>query len=210
MIATKHDVEALLSDTSAHDAALAHLQCLMDERYQYDASGAWGVVEPNGLTRLGLTTAEAVALGAVDRAVEEPVRAGPTLEEAVSARIAEAARACDAVLAPFWARFSECETKTWSKQLAEAEALWATPSLAAVPESGVRDPIPTIRGITAVTGEPIADFVAAVLKNDEDWTRITTAAIGQRQALVARINAAAATGSVDAVLAIRVEINLAA
>lgn len=72
MIATKHDLETLLADPATHDAALAWLQAIMDERYQYGAAGVWGIVEPNGLTRLGLTAAEAVALGAVDRVVPEP------------------------------------------------------------------------------------------------------------------------------------------
>lgn len=83
--ATRHDIENLLADASAHAAALAHLQCLMDERYQFDVAGVWGVVEPNGLTRLGLTAAEAVAMGAADRVVGEPARIGPTLEEVKSA-----------------------------------------------------------------------------------------------------------------------------
>lgn len=74
MIATKHDLTVLLADATAHGAALAHLQCLMDERYQHDAAGVWGVVEPNGLTRLGLTAAEAVEMGAVDRVVDESAR----------------------------------------------------------------------------------------------------------------------------------------
>ena len=72
MIATKHDLVALLAEAASHDAALVHLQCLMDERYQYDAAGAWKIVESNGLTRIGITLEEAVSYGAVDRVVPEP------------------------------------------------------------------------------------------------------------------------------------------
>lgn len=71
-IATRADVENLLSDNTHQAQALAYLQTLMDEEYGYDAAGAWGLVGGGGLERLGLTRAEAVALGAVDRVVAEP------------------------------------------------------------------------------------------------------------------------------------------
>lgn len=71
-IATRADVENLLSDNTYQAQAIAYLQTLMDEEYGYDADGAWGLVGGGGLERLGLTRAEAVALGAVDRVVAEP------------------------------------------------------------------------------------------------------------------------------------------
>ena len=77
MIATKHDLVALLADAASHDAALAHLQCLMDERYQFDVGGVWRIIEPNGLTRIGITAEEAVAYGAADNVIPEPVRTAP-------------------------------------------------------------------------------------------------------------------------------------
>lgn len=211
MIATKHDIAVLLADEATYIAALAHLQCLMDERYQYDAAGTWGIVEPNGLTRLGLTAAEAVAMGAVDRVVGEPAYFGPTLEQAQAVRIIEAAAACDAVLAPLAARFSARETLTWPAQLSEARALLADPTLAVVPDPASEeaktwvDPIPTLRGITAVTGEDLGAFAGAVVKNNDDWTRITTYAIGQRQRIVARIKEC---GTVEEVVAVDVAITL--
>ena len=86
MIATKHDLDVLLADPSTHDATLTHLQCLMDERYQYDASGAWKIVEPNGLTRIGITLEEAVSYGAVDRVVPEPEKIDNTEQLAFEIR----------------------------------------------------------------------------------------------------------------------------
>lgn len=73
IIATKHDLDVYLADPTTNDAALAYLQAIMDERHNYGPDGGWGIVEPNGLTRLGLTAAEAVAMGALDRVVDEPV-----------------------------------------------------------------------------------------------------------------------------------------
>lgn len=120
------------------------------------------------------------------------------LELAKERGILAAAAACDAVLAPLASRFSEYETKTWAKQLAEAQAILADPSL---PTSSY----PTIADIIAVTGEDAAAFAAAVVKNDEDWTAVTAYAIGQRQRIVAQIKAAT---SVDQVAAVDVTIHL--
>jgi len=72
VIATCHDMEHFLSDPESRSSALSHLQMLLDEQYGYDEAGAWTLVGGGGLARLGLTRAEAVALGAVDRVVEEP------------------------------------------------------------------------------------------------------------------------------------------
>jgi len=66
MIATLHDLQNMLAAPATHDAALTHLQMLLDEEYGYDASGAWAVVGNGGLARLGLSRAEAVAMGAVE------------------------------------------------------------------------------------------------------------------------------------------------
>lgn len=92
-ISTKYDLEFYLSDPSTHDAALAHLQALLDEQYGYDTAGAWALIGGGGLERLGLTRAEAVALGAEDRAVAEP--AGPDI-----AQVKEAA--CERLQAEKW------------------------------------------------------------------------------------------------------------
>lgn len=125
---------------------------------------------------------------------------GPTLAQAQAARIAEAKSACDTVLAPLAARFSEYERQTWGAQLSEAKALLADPTLTAASH-------PTIAGIIAVTGEAAADFAAAVLKNDEDWTLTSANVIGQRQAIVAKIKDC---DTVAAVLAVDVSITLPA
>ena len=142
--------------------------------------------------------------------------AGPTLAETVAARTTEAAAACSAVLAPLRARFAAGEELTWQAQLAEANALLSNPALAVVPEPGTEeartwvDPIPTIRGIVAVTGEDIGAFSEAVRCNNETWTAATTYCIGQRQRFVAAIKAVAAAegATVADVLAVPLEIAL--
>lgn len=125
---------------------------------------------------------------------------GVSLADAQAARIAQAKAAVDAVLAPLAARFSDYERQTWSAQLAEAQAILADPTLPA-------DKYPTIAGIVAVTGEAVADFAAAVLKNNEDWTRVTANVIGQRQALCAGVKACA---TLEEVLAFPVAVALPA
>ncbi len=121
-----------------------------------------------------------------------------SLADAVTARVAEAAAACDAILAPLAARFGVYERDTWPAQLAEARALLADPTLADLPAdtTGWVDPIPTIRTITAVTGEELGGFAAAVVKNNDDWLRVTAHVAGQRQAAVARLKACATLGAV--------------
>lgn len=121
------------------------------------------------------------------------------LEAAIASRIAEAAAACDAILAPLAARFGVYERDTWPAQLAEARALLADPALATPPQAGQVDAIPTLRGITSVTGEDLGAFAAAVVKNNDDWLRVTAHAAGQRQAAVARLKACAAMADVLAV-----------
>jgi hypothetical protein len=123
-----------------------------------------------------------------------------SLADAQAARIAQAKAAADAVLAPLATRFSDYERQTWGAQLAEAQAILADPALAA-------DKYPTIAGIVAVTGESVADFAAAVLKNNEDWTRVTANVIGQRQALCAGVKACA---TLEEVLAFPVAVALPA
>jgi hypothetical protein len=105
-----------------------------------------------------------------------------TVDEAVAARVKEAASACSAVLAPLRARFSDGEELTWKAQLDEARAILADPDL---PESDY----PTIAGIIAETHEDKGTFAMAVVANNEAWTAATASAIGQRQAIVARIKA---------------------
>lgn len=120
------------------------------------------------------------------------------LDSAKAAAIMAAAAACDAVLKPLASRVSEYETKTWQKQLAEAQDLLSDPSLSAAS-------YPTIAGIIAVTGEDAAAFAAAIIKNDEDWTAITAYAIGQRQRIVAQIKEC---GTPEEVAAVDVKITL--
>ncbi len=124
-----------------------------------------------------------------------------SLADAVTARVAEAAAACDAILAPLAARFGVYERDTWPAQLAEARALLADPTLADLPAdtTGWVDPIPTIRTITAVTGEELGGFAAAVVKNNDDWLRVTAHVAGQRQAFVAQVKAAGTVADVQAV-----------
>ncbi|MEA4857281.1 hypothetical protein [Solidesulfovibrio sp.] len=122
-----------------------------------------------------------------------------TVAEAQAARVAEAAAACDAILAPLAARFGAYERDTWPAQLAEARALLADPALATPPQAGQVDAIPTIRTITAVTGEDLGAFAAAVVKNNDDWLRLTAHVAGQRQVFVARLKDCATVADVLAV-----------
>ena len=73
IINSRQDLANLLADGTYQAQALAVLQTLMDEQYGYDAAGTWGLVGGGGLERLGLTRAEAVAMGAENRVVAEPV-----------------------------------------------------------------------------------------------------------------------------------------
>ena len=125
-----------------------------------------------------------------------------TVDEAVAARIIEAAAVCSAVLSSLRSRFASGEELTWQAQLAEAKAILADPTLAEAS-------YPTIAGIIAVTGETAADFAMAVVKNNDDWTAVTANVIGQRQAFVAALKAAAVDGATVAdVLAVPLNISL--
>ena len=86
VISTKHDLEFYLADPATSPAALAYLQSLLDEQYGYDAAGAWALIGGGGLERLGLTRGEAVALGAVDREIPEPLKINLTSQLASEAR----------------------------------------------------------------------------------------------------------------------------
>lgn len=195
MIATKHDLSVLLDDASSHDAALAHLQCLMDERYQHDAAGVWGVVEPNGLTRLGLTAAEAVEMGAVDRVVGEPAYSGPTLEQSQAARILAATAACDAVLAPFGAEYGAWETATFDQQYSEAQ----------VYQSSSTADVPLLAAMCVTRGISIAELAGKIIANRAAWVALTGYVIGQRQRIVGLIEKC---GSPEEVAAVDMTISL--
>lgn len=131
--------------------------------------------------------------------------AAQRIAEAVAARTLEAASACSTVLSSLRARFASGEELTWQAQLAEARAILADPALQATS-------YPTIAGIIAVTGETAADFAAAVIKNNDDWTAVTAYVIGQRQAFVAALKTAAAAegATVADVLAVPLSITLPA
>ena len=108
------------------------------------------------------------------------------MDEIIAARILEAAAACDAALAPLASRFSEYETKTWEKQLAEAKAILAGDTNPTI------EKYPNIGGIIAVTGESWGDFAMAVDANNQRWTAIVANVAGQRQRFVAAMKKAAA------------------
>ncbi len=169
--------------------------------------GEWAILR--GTEQL-LNTAASVAVDGVE--IVDPALAPPIgwdwrprppepseaqlISHAVDMRVAEAAAACDAILAPLAARFGVYERDTWPAQLAEARALLADPTLAVPPDPESEDPtrridqIPTLRTITAVTGEDMGAFAAAVVKNNDDWLRVVGYVAGQRQAFVAAVKAA--------------------
>jgi hypothetical protein len=160
--------------------------------YSWTVGGIVGIADVQSHLSANADTYRAdvrTALG-MGRVLEVVVE--PTLAEAQAAAISAAAAACDAALAPLAARFGVLERLTWERQLAEAKAVLADPTLTA-------DKYPTIAGIIAVTGETVADFAAAVLKNNEDWTAVSANVVGQRQALVARIKACTEPADVAAI-----------
>lgn len=107
IINSRADLENLLADDACRAQALATLQTLMDEQYGYDAAGVWGLVGGGGLARLGISRAEATALGALDKAVPEPVFDLAAYKNQVYASI-EAER--DARL---YATFTDSQGVTW-------------------------------------------------------------------------------------------------
>lgn len=132
-INSREDVLNLLTGEATHDQALAYLQALMDERYQFGPDWVWGVVEPNGLTRLGLEVAEAVEMGAIDRVVNEPE--GPSVDGILAAKSAslqaEKCRARDAGFLVEGVRFDSDQAARTSylelSDLLAADPLYSTP-----------------------------------------------------------------------------------
>lgn len=117
------------------------------------------------------------------------------LAAARAAKIAEAAAACDAVLGPLGVEYGRWETATWDQQYAEAVALMADPSAT----------VPLLTALAAARGMAVADQAQRILRNRESWSVLSGAVVGQRLAVVDRINAAA---TVTDVLAVEVVIGL--
>ena len=112
-----------------------------------------------------------------------------TLEQAVAARIAEATAACDAVLAPLGVEYGRWETATWDQQYAEAMALMADPAAS----------VPLIAALAQARGMDVGVLAQRIIRNRETWSVLTGNVIGQRLAIVDRINAAATVEEVQAV-----------
>jgi len=131
----------------------------------------------------------------------------PTLEQAKVERVTSAAAACEAALTPYGVRFCPSERDTWTDQVEQAKALLDDPSLETPPAPGQPDKISLLRAITAQTGESLSTLAMAIDRNREAWLVLSGLAIGQRQAICDRINAAT---TVDDVLAVDVTITLSA
>lgn len=125
--------------------------------------------------------------------VAAAIAAYDPLPSAQSARILEAAAACDAVLDPLAARFGRWESATWKDQLAEANAILAGDTNPTI------EKYPHIGGIIAETGETWHEFAMAVQANSELWTPLVISAAGQRQRIVAQIKACTTVEEVAAV-----------
>lgn len=115
------------------------------------------------------------------------------VQAAKDAAILQARDACQTAMTQYATRFPDLERQTWERQLAEAKAIMAGDAEPTIAK------YPTIGGIIAVTGESFADFAAAVVKNDEDWTAVGANLAGQRQKIVAQIKAATTVAEVEAV-----------
>lgn len=198
-IATKHDLEAFLADTTTHETALAHLQALVDERYQFGPDGTWGTVEPNGLTRLGLTVAEAVALGAVDREIAEPEYSGPPLEEAKAA-------ACAAIDAEAERRRLLVITPGAGQALEYQHTAEEAARVVAAPDPLIAAAYPFLAAeqtaLASTVGEiPLRDVAVAVLADRAAWLAYGAAIKAVRRKAKMEINAATTPADVAAVAA---------
>ncbi len=128
-----------------------------------------------------------------------PVKIGQawevSLEQAVAARISEATAACDAVLAPLGVEYGRWETATWDQQYAEATALMANPTAA----------VPLITALAQARGMDVGVLAQRIIRNRETWSVLTGSVIGQRLAIVDKINAAT---KVEQVMGVDVTITL--
>lgn len=117
------------------------------------------------------------------------------LDAARAAKIREAAAACDAVLQPLGTEYGAWERETWDVQANEADALMAAPEAST----------PMLDAMSSARGMDRADLAQRILRNREAWSAISGAVVGQRLAIVDKINAAT---TVDDVLAVDVNISL--
>jgi len=200
-INTRHDVGNLLADPDYHDATVAHLQLLMDERYAYDASGSWGIVEPNGLTRLGVTTAEAVALGAVDRVIDEPAQAVDltALQAAASVRIdAQAESLCNQVVTPGSAQMARYQRKeAQARGYLEAAAA----GLLSTDADAVAAAYPAVIGEVGITADTAKGVAEAIVARANAWWEYGDAVERVRLAAKRAVEAATDPAGVQAAVA---------
>jgi hypothetical protein len=159
-INTPFDLNHYLGNAGTKAAALAYLQSLMDEEYQFGADGTWGTVSNSGLSRLGLTRAEAVTLGATDRTVVKPAVAVDlaAVKTAARSRLDVAAEALrQTVLTPGIGQMATYQTKE-----TQARSLLQDPE----PDETKYPDIYNEVGITADTAHEVA---MAVLAAAEKW-----------------------------------------
>lgn len=149
-IATQADLVAYLANDATKAEALAYLQLLMDEEYQYGSDGTWGIVSPSGLSRLGLTRTAAVALGATDTVIAEPTRTDDVASAQTAAYAAINAKA--ETLRGTVMTLGSGQATTYALKLAEAVALLAD----ADPTEEEYPLIYAEVGITAATASEVA------------------------------------------------------
>lgn len=118
-----------------------------------------------------------------------------SLEQAVAARISEATAVCDSVLAPLGVEYGRWETETWDQQYAEAVALMADPAAS----------VPLIAALAQARGMDVGVLAQRIIRNRETWSVLTGNVIGQRLAIVDKINAAT---TVEEVMAVDISISL--
>ena len=110
-------------------------------------------------------------------------------------RIVAATAASDAILAPYGVEYGPYEMATWDQQYAEAVALMADPNAA----------VPLLDALATARGMAVAALAQRIIRNREVWSALTGSVVGQRLAIVDRINAAT---SVEEVAAVDVTIKL--
>jgi hypothetical protein len=201
---------------ASHDHALQYVGRVIQAPAEIDAGGNV-VAEPvfhdgeYAILRAEAAVLDQIAASALEGvAVVEPVPGIPTfggwqqrpavdLAALKASRIAEAAAMCEAVLAPYGARYCPSERDTWTEQVRQAEALLSNPALETPPAAGQPDPVSLLRSITEQTGETMAALAMTITRNREAWLILSGIAIGQRQAICDRINAAATPEALAAI-----------
>lgn len=113
-----------------------------------------------------------------------------TLAEAQAAQIAIINAACQTALNAITAPYPASEIATWPQQYAESLAYTANNTA----------PTPMLSSIAAASSQTVAALAASVITKATAYQAVSGAAIGKRQAMTAKINAATTVAAVQAII----------